>query len=69
METKETSGLDNGHPPKVYTTFEELEKIKIKLEQRKKNGKKNNLVLFAYKNAIWSSSVLILIILCSGWAG
>ena len=52
METKETSGLVNGHPPKVYTTFEELEKIKIKLEQRKKNGKKNNLVLFAYKNNI-----------------
>ena len=52
METNEISGLVNGHPSKVYTTFEELEKIKIKLEQRKKNGKKNNLVLFAYKNNI-----------------
>ena len=52
METKEPPGLVNGHPPKVSTTFEELEKIKIKLEQRKKDGKKNNLVLFAYKNNI-----------------
>jgi hypothetical protein len=53
METKEYPGLvDNQKPPKVSTTFEELKKIKIKLEQRKKDGKKNNLVLFAYKNNI-----------------
>ena len=51
-EIKETSELVNGDPPKVSTTFEELKKIKIKLEQRKTDGKKNNLVFFAYKNNI-----------------
>lgn len=46
-----TRGLvNNKKPSTVSTTPEELQKIKQKLTERKKNGEKNNLVLFAYKN-------------------
>ena len=46
-----TRGLvNNKKPPTVSTTPEELQKIKQKLTERKENGEKNNLVLFAYKN-------------------